>query len=446
MINIKNYRQALAELPSYVKSAEFNIEKNTNYTVNVTNHEVIGNSYSDITEIFTRASGDKTGFAYTQDLNEDPKDLIIKAYSNSLEIESSNLNILNMGGQSKTILENPEIDLNEMIKYADILEDKILNSHESIESVIVESRIDIRESKVINSFQTDKTYEIKICYLSALVTANYQGRLYNVSCAMSKGDYWQIKMDEMVEQVLNQLESQFNATSFVTGSYSCLLDKTVMVNILMTAWQLFSGIKYEESVLSGCLNSLIASEKFTLIDAPGHSHTGYKYSFDCEGTQAKENILVDKGYFEGLMHNLLTSQAMSHLPKGNAGRYALLSGTIPTDIIVVPKILYIKPGEKNRDELLKQLNEGVYITESYDVFHSINISSGNFSIPCRGTVIRNGQKAENITEMTISGNLTQLFKDISQVGSDIYIEEFLKKSYCIGSPSIIVDNLIINAG
>ena len=61
-------------------------------------------------------------------------------------------------------------------------------------------------------------------------------------------------------------------------------------------------------------------------------------------------------------------------------------------------------------------------------------------------VIRNGEKAENITEMTISGNLKNLFKSIDEVGSDIYIEEFLKKSYCIGSPSVIVKNLNVSAG
>lgn len=445
-MNIESYRQALADLPLYVKNAEFNIERNTSYTVNITNNKVSGNSFSDVTEIFVRASGDRTGFAYSQDLNEDPEDLIIRAYNNSLDIESSNINILNKDDQSEILLEKSSVDIEEMMKYANILEEKLLKSHESIESVIIESRTDITKSNVLNSFQMDKTYQRKVDYLSALVTAKYDNQVYNVTCAMSGKDYSDINMDALEDQVVNQLLSQFNASSYKSGLYPCLLDKTVMVNIMMTAWQIFSGVKYVEGALSGTLNSLIGSESFTLIDTPAHTSTGYHYGFDCEGSDSLENILVDRGYFKGLMHNLLTSNSMNHKPTGNAGRYALLSGTIPTDIIVVPKILYIKPGEKDRNDLLKQLNEGVYITESYDVFHSINISSGEFSIPCRGTVIRNGQKAENITEMTISGNLTELFKSIDEVGSDIYLEEFLKKSYCIGSPSVIVNNLNINAG
>lgn len=446
MINIESLRQALRELPPYIKNAEFNMEKNTSYMVSMSNNKVSGNSFSDITEVFARASGDRTGFAYTQDLSENPKDLIVRAYNNSLDIELSNINILNTGGHAEVLPENTAADMREMIKYAGSLEEKLKNSHESIESVIVESRIDITKSNVLNSFLMDKAYERKVCFLSALITSVYEGKVYNVSCSMSGRQYSDINMDEMKDHALNQLTSQFNAVGYKSGMYSCVLDRTVMVNILMTAWQLFSGIKNPESALSGCLNSVIGSEAFTLIDSPVHHKTGYCYKFDCEGTESAENILVDKGYFKELMHNLLTSGSIGHKPMGNAGRYALLSGTIPTDIIVVPKILYIKPGKKDRADLLKQLNEGVYITESYDVFHSINISSGDFSIPCRGTVIRNGEKTENITEMTMSGNLKHLFKNIDEAGSDIYIEEFLKKSYCIGSPSVIVNNLNINAG
>lgn len=446
MINIESLRQSLRKLPPYIKGAEFNIEKITSCTLRLSNSKTIGNSYSDITEVFVRASGNRTGFAYTQDLSEDPNDLIIRAYNNSLDIESTNINILNTSGQSEKLLENTIVDIQEMSTYASILEEELKNIHDSIDNVIVESRVDIRRSSVLNSFLMDKTYERKVCYLSAHITSKYEGKVYNVSCAMSAQNYSHINMDEMKEQALNQLISQFNAISYKSGTYSCVLDKTVMVNIMMTAWQLFSGIKYEEGALSGCLNSLIGSESFTLVDSPAHHKTGYHYEFDCEGTDSDENILVEKGYFKGLMHNLFTSHAMGHKPTGNAGRYALLSGTIPTDIIIIPRILYIKPGEKNRKDLLKQLNDGVYITESYDVFHSINISSGNFSIPCRGTVIRNGERAENITEMTISGNLAELFKSINEVGNDIYIEEFLKKSYCIGSASVIVNNLNINAG
>ena len=58
--------------------------------------------------------------------------------------------------------------------------------------------------------------------------------------------------------------------------------------------------------------------------------------------------------------------------------------------------------------MLKDMGDGVYITESYDIFHSINIGSGDFAIPCRGIVIKDGKPHHSVTALTICGNLINL--------------------------------------
>lgn len=452
MIKLGNYKKALSELPKEIREAEVNAEFNKSYNIRLSENKVIGNSYSNITEIFVRATGDRTGFAYTQDLNENPIEVIRRAYENSLEITSNKCDLLNTLKSSQNSTKKFSIangiSIDEMKKVAGALETSILASHSSIEKVIVEARIDVNESRVINSHGLDVSSFRKVYYLNAHVIAKHGGSTYNANCSLSATDFNKIDFNTIIEIVVNQLESQFDAVSFTTGEYPVLLNNTVGVNIMMTAWQLFSGIKYIEasSALSGKLNTLIGTENFTVRDVPMHKNTGYTYYHDCEGSISEAHTLVDKGRLIGLLHNISTATEMGMQSTGNAGRYALLSGTIPTDIIVTPKILYIENGTENVDRLLKQLYNGVYITESYDVFHSINIASGNFSIPCRGVVIDNGKKHHNITGMTISGNLLDLFNNIKAVGNDLYIEEFLKKSYCIGSPSLLVGKIQVNAG
>jgi len=450
MIDINNYRVALNNLPSGIEEAEFNIESNLSKMIKVSNKEIKDNSYSNLTEIFVRAGGEKTGFSYSQDISEDPISIINRANKNSLDIDDSNKNILNkmVSDKEVNIPSSKEFDtsIDEMLQYAIKLEDKLLKQDVTIEEVMVEARVDDRTSIVINSYGLDKSFNNQVYYLSAHVIAKKDGETYNANFALSDKCFSDINLEEFAYQIMNQLGSKIGYGSFKTGKYKVVLDKSVMVNIMMTAWQVFSGIKYIEgsSSFAGRLENLIASEAFTVIDVPTYKNTGYEYSFDCEGTDALANILVDKGVLKSLLHNLKSADSLNHSPKGNAGRYALLSGTIPTDIIVTPRILLVEAGIKDRDDLLKSLNNGVYITESYDVFHSINIASGNFSIPCRGTIIKDGKKEENITELTISGNLEDLFKNILEVASDLYIEEFLMKSYCIGSPSILVKELQIN--
>lgn len=447
MIEINKYRKALQSLPSEILEAEFNIEKNTSQMIKVSGKEITDNAYSDIVEIFARATGAKTGFAYTQDLEEAPVEIIKRAYHNSKEIDEFNKNRLNKKGQLFIAPENIPAQ-GDMYQYAISLEALLLNSHATIEAVIVEARIDNTSSRVLNSHGLDKSYEREVHYLSAHILAKKDGKAYNVGFALSSKSFSDINLEEISRQIVNQLESQFDPVGFESGKYPCLLDRTVMVNILMTAWQIFSGIKYQEgsSAISGKLGHTIGSSCLNLLDVPEHKLTGYSFKFDCEGTEADQNKILHKGVLTTLLNNLKSADSLKQSPSGNAGRYALLSGTIPTDIIVTPRILYIEPGESNLDQLLKILDHGVYITESYDVFHSINIASGGFSIPCRGTVIRDGKKTENITELTISGSLTDLLNNIVATGSDLYIEEFLKKSYCIGSPSTLIKELQINAG
>lgn len=448
MIDIDNYRQALNNLPQEILEAEFNIEKNESRMIKVSYKEITDNSYSDLTEIFARVSGDRTGFSYTQDIMEDPMEIIRRAYNNTLDIDDLNKNILNKEGKLSTVHSESYSTEKEMFNYATSLEDSLLNSHKTIEKVIVEARVDNTTSHVLNSYGLYKCYEREVYYLSVHIMAKKNDKVYNANFAISAKDFSEIKLEEISTQIVNQLESQFDPINFKTGEYPVVLDRTVMVNIMMTAWQIFSGIKYLEnsSSISGKYKEIIGSEFFNVVDVPDHELTGYEFKFDCEGTEADENIIVENGTLKGLLHNLKSANSLKQSPSGNAGRYALLSGTIPTDIIVTPRTLYVVPGKNNKDKLLKILDNGVYITESYDVFHSINIASGNFSIPCRGTVIKDGNKAENITELTISGNLVELFKNVLLTGSDLYIEEFLKKSYCIGSPSILVKELHVNAG
>jgi len=215
---------------------------------------------------------------------------------------------------------------------------------------------------------------------------------------------------------------------------------------MMTAWQMFSGMKYNNgsSAISGKLGETIGSSALSITDSPSHELTGYHYEFDCEGTPSERQRLVESGKLVGLMHNISSATGLDTSSTGNAGRYALLSGSIPTDIIITPKIFYIEPGENSLEKMIEETGDGIYITHSYDVFHSINIGSGSFSIPCRGTVIKNGKPRHNITGLTINGRLTDLFAKVRAAGNDLYIEEFLRKSYCVGAPSLLVERLQIN--
>jgi len=449
MIDFKKYNDVMKNLPEGVSEAEIDIEYRGSTLIKYSGGEVTETLSSSAAELFTRASGEKTGYAYTQDLCEDPKDVLMRALRNSFPVERMQKDELNWPSIDKKIFRSDEEknpDITSMKSMAKDLEKYIWTVEPNIIDVAVDIRAENFLSHVINSYGLDVTSVMNIYCISASVVAEKNGNQYNASFYESVPELPHLNFNKFGEKISAGLKHQYDAVEIESGEYKVVLDSSVVTNIMMTSWQLFSGMKYNDgsSALSGKLGEIIGSGSFSLIDTPSHELTGYNYKFDCEGTPSKRQILMDKGKFVGLMHNISSASKIAASPTGNAGRYALLSGSIPTDIIITPKIIHVIPGKKSLAEMLKDMGNGIYITESYDVFHSINIGSGEFSIPCRGAVIKNGKEDHNVTGMTMCGKLIDLFKSVISAGNDLYIEEFLRKSYCVGGPSLLIEKLQIN--
>jgi len=445
---LDRYRHALGTLPEGVYEAEVDAERRVSTLVKCSGGEIVETGSSDTTELFVRASGEKTGYAYTQDLEEEPDEVLTKALGNSSLVERAQRDRLNAAFVRKASTDDgiDDPDIPSMKKASSELDEVVRGADQYISSVTVEIRAEGFSRSVINSCGLDVEAFMNLYSATAMVMAEKNGLQYNTSCYTSAEDPDHLDLAGFKERISASLSHQYDATEIESGEHRVLLDSTVVTNILMTAWQLFSGIKYNDgsSALSGRLGEAIGSSFFSVVDSPSHELTGYRYEFDCEGSPCVKQVLVDKGRLAGLMHNISSATRLGVSSSGNAGRYALLSGSIPTDIIITPRIIYVEPGSKSMGELLEELGDGIYITHSYDVFHSINIGSGGFSIPCRGTVIRKGREDHNVTGMTMNGKLIDLFTRVLAVGGDLYIEEFLRKSYCVGAPSLLIEKLQIN--
>ena len=446
---LDEYRTVLKNLPICYSEAEVDVERRGSTVMKHANGEIIETRSSETAELFVRVSDEKTGYAYTQDLDEEPNHVLLRALNNSQFVErlkNDRLNRLLVNRRVSEGLKNRDPDIPSIKVAANQLEDSVRMVDSSISSVAVEICSERQLRNVINSHGLDVESAMDLYSATATVMAEKNGEQYDASYYESASRLEEINPERFRNKIAASLRHQYDAKEMHSGLYTVLLDSTVVTNIMMTAWQLFSGLKYGEgsSPLSGKLGETIGSSCFSVIDSPSHELTGYHYEFDCEGTPSREEQLVDGGRLTGLMHNITSAYRLDTNSTGNAGRYALLSGSIPTDIIITPKIIYAEPGSESVASLLEEMGEGVYITHSYDVFHSINIGSGGFSIPCRGTIIRNGREDHNVTGLTMSGRLTDLFSRVRAAGNDLYIEEFLRKSYCVGAPSLLIEKLQIN--
>ena len=93
------------------------------------------------------------------------------------------------------------------------------------------------------------------------------------------------------------------------------------------------------------------------------------------------------------------------------------------------------PDAPDLDTLLRRMGEGLYVTELMG--QGINGVTGDYSRGASGFWVSGGERGPAVHEITIAGNLKQMFKDVVAVGSDIDTQG------AIHTGSVLVDGLTI---
>jgi len=95
---------------------------------------------------------------------------------------------------------------------------------------------------------------------------------------------------------------------------------------------------------------------------------------------------------------------------------------------------YFENGKITKENLIQDIKKGVYITELFG--SGFNSVTGDFSKGGSGFLIENGEITYPISEITVAGNIKNMFKEIS-LANDL---EFKSK---INSPTIRINNISI---
>ena len=245
--------------------------------------------------------------------------------------------------------------------------------------------------------------------------------------------------EELLEELRERTDSQSKPLDkFESGEYRVIFAKNFAYFLCCTAWQLFSGKKYLENAtaLKELFGRKISDVELNISDMKDLT---YDFKIDTEGTIAQDVKLVEDGYFKNLMNNSGVSHELGATNNGCAGRKPLLFGNIATDIQIVPRNFIIENGSYAYDELLNKLNNGIVLLEHYDVFHSLDISSGNFQIPALGYMVQNGQKVGNLHALVVSGNIVDIFRNIEGLSNRMALRPMhYLDNYGIGTPDILV--------
>ena len=189
-----------------------------------------------------------------------------------------------------------------------------------------------------------------------------------------------------------------------------------------------SAIARKTSFLRDKLGAQIFPAGITIIDDPLRPRGLRSRPFDAEGVAGQRLALVQNGVLTSWILDSATARELDMKTTGHAQR-GVSSTPSPG-----PSNLHLAPGAKTPDELIADIEEGLYVTDMIGM--GVNLVSGDYSRGASGFWIEKGQCTYAVSEVTIAGHLLEMFRSLEPAND-------LQFRYGTNAPSLRVEGLTV---
>lgn len=159
------------------------------------------------------------------------------------------------------------------------------------------------------------------------------------------------------------------------------------------------------SFLKDRLESQVFAKGVTIVEDPFRRRGLASRPFDGEGLPGAKRNLIDDGELTGWVLDLRSARQLGLKPTGQGSR-GLGSPPSPGT-----SNLYLEAGPVTARELMSDIGNGLYVTEMMG--SSINMVTGDYSRGAAGFWIENGELTYAVSEITIAGNLKDMFLHVT---------------------------------
>ena len=207
------------------------------------------------------------------------------------------------------------------------------------------------------------------------------------------------------ERALSRLKSR----KISTRECPVLFESPLAAGLLGGFVQAVSGgaLYRKSSFLLDSLGKKVFPEHIHLDEDPFVLRGKGSSPFDDEGVQTRARKVVDAGRVQGYFLSTYSARKLGMKTTGNAGgSHNLTLSSRRT-----------RPGD-DLDAMLKKLGTGLFVIELMG--QGVNYVTGDYSRGASGFWVENGQIAYPVQEITIAGNMKDMFKGIEAVGADTY--------------------------
>jgi PmbA protein len=216
------------------------------------------------------------------------------------------------------------------------------------------------------------------------------------------------------------------------GKYPVLFDSRVSATLLSHLIGAITGssIARKTSFLQERLGEHIFTPGVTIVDDPLRQRGLRSRPFDGEGVRVARRELVSTGVLKQWIAESASARQLGIEPTGHAARGV---GGAPS---ASPSNLYLEPGSRSREALFATFPEAVLIVEL--IGQGVNGVTGDYSRGAVGFMVRGGEIAEPVSEITIASNLIDMFATL-EPASDL---EFRRG---IDAPTLLIPEMTVGA-
>jgi len=231
----------------------------------------------------------------------------------------------------------------------------------------------------------------------------------------------------------NRAIARLGSTKITSAAMPVMFERRIAAALLSAFTGAISGpsIARGVSFLKDAIDTDVFHNSITITDDPYKKRGHGSRPWDGEGVAGSKLDLVKDGKLTTWLLHTASANQLGLETTGHAHRGI---GSPPG---VAPSNTYIHNGEKSPQELMNEIGNGLLITEMFGP--SLNANTGDYSVGVAGFSIENGERAHPVSEVTVAGNLKDMFKSMT-AANDLNFDQ----PRC--APSLLVGEMVVAGG
>jgi PmbA protein len=182
------------------------------------------------------------------------------------------------------------------------------------------------------------------------------------------------------------------------------------------------------SFLLNRLGQTIAAPSITIVDDGTMPGALGSRPFDGEGLPTQRTVLVERGVLASYLLDSYSGRKLGLPSTHHAARDGGGVGVSTTN-------LYLAPGTESPEALIRSVKSGLYVTEL--IGFGVNGVTGDYSRGAVGLWIDNGELAYPVEEITVAGNLLEMFRAVEGVGNDLVFRDRT------AAPTLLIGRMVV---